>query len=186
MIATPARRAASTSYGVSPIMIASRGAALARFNAAWMMSGAGFDSSASSEEVAASITESAPAILSSALSSSFFAELAATAVSPRSFCAATRRPAVFERLNLRQELGREDFAAALRDLRAEWGVLLQPADLRHQLVAAHADAAPHVPELDRDAGLRECLYPRMRMCVVAVDQRAVNVEQHSFQGVAHG
>ena len=93
MLATPARRAASTSYGVSPIMIASAGDALARFNAALMMSGSGFDSSASSAEVAASISESAPAISSSALSSSFFAELAATAVSPRSFTAATSRAA---------------------------------------------------------------------------------------------
>ena len=58
---TPALMAASTSYGVSPIMTASPADTRARFNAARMMSGSGFDSSASSLDVAASMRSAAPA-----------------------------------------------------------------------------------------------------------------------------
>src|ERR1041384_6026949 len=70
------------SYGVSPIMIAASGSTFARASAARMMSGSGFDRSATSPDAALSMSEGAPATARSASRSFFSAEVAATPAHP--------------------------------------------------------------------------------------------------------
>ena len=50
--------------------------------------------------------------------------------------------------------------------------------VRDQSVAAHADGAADVIERHRDPGLAERIDPRLRVRIVAVDQRAVDVQDH--------
>jgi hypothetical protein len=57
-------------------------------------------------------------------------------------------------------------------------VLGDPAHLGHQLVAAHPDAAAHLGEVDLDAMFGEGEHPGVRVGVIAVDEGAVDVEEH--------
>ena len=78
----------------------------------------------------------------------------------------------------RQPFLTEDLAPAARDLPAERLVLANVAHLRQQLVCAHPDAAPNAIELNGKPGLAERGDPRVRVSVVAVDERPVNIEKH--------
>src|SRR4029078_952104 len=49
-------------------------------------------------------------------------------------------------------------------------------DLRQQLVAAHADERPDTREVHVPAVFAERLDPRLRVSIVAVDERAVDIE----------
>ena len=78
-----------------------------------------------------------------------------------------------------------DFAAAFRDRGPFGRFFFESAHLGHELVATHADAAPHVCRVNGHAVLGEGFHPRVRVRIVAVDQRAVDIEQHGFQATAH-
>jgi hypothetical protein len=77
--------AASTSYGVSPIMMSSRGENPDRDVAACTMSGSGFEWDVSLEVAACSIRSSSPACARIAPSSSPLADVATTSFNPSSF-----------------------------------------------------------------------------------------------------
>src|SRR6185295_282105 len=67
-------------------------------------------------------------------------------------------------------------AAAGGDRLAFTRISREPADFGEQLVAAHADQRPDARELHVPAALGERFDPRLRMGVVAVDERSVDVE----------
>ena len=174
----PARRAASTSYGVSPSITACSGAQSVVFSAAWTMSGSGFDSTHRPTTFAFGMRSWTPARSSSGSSSSALAELATASVKPSS----AERCEQFAR---RGETGGavaatalEHLAAARGMLPALRGILLDAGDGRHELVAAHADRAAYLIVRNRDPVFGERVDPRARVGVVAVDERAVHVEDH--------
>src|SRR4051794_37090653 len=73
----------------------------------------------------------------------------------------------------------EDVCAPLADRLALGRVLLHADERGQELVATHADQRANACELHLMAVLGERIDPRPRVGVVAVDQRAVHVEDHS-------
>ena len=70
----------------------------------------------------------------------------------------------------------EDLPAPLADARTLAAVLANARDVRHELVAAHPDSAAHPVVGDIDTRLVEGIDPGLGVGVVAVHERAVDVE----------
>ena len=83
-------------------------------------------------------------------------------------------------LNVERDLG-----APLRDQLSQGRVLLDAAHRGHELVASHADAAPHHCGIHGETVLPEGFYPRAGMSVVTVDQRSVDIEEYGGQSFVH-
>ena len=75
----------------------------------------------------------------------------------------------------------EELAPLLRDALALALFIVEPDDLFEQLVAALADHRPHLLVWDIVSVPMQHFDPGARMRVVAVEQRAVDVDQDGFQ-----
>src|SRR5687767_3193470 len=73
----------------------------------------------------------------------------------------------------------EDLGAPLADARVVAAVACEPADQLDDAIAAHADERANPRVIDRDVEFSERLDPGMGVRVVAVDERAVDIEQDS-------
>ena len=72
----------------------------------------------------------------------------------------------------------EDLSAPFGDSPAWRSFLVETGHRRHQLVAAHADAPANRVVVDRDPRFGERVDPRVRVGVIAVDKRPVDIEDH--------
>src|SRR4029079_13914309 len=59
---------------------------------------------------------------------------------------------------------------------------MSPGELGRQVVAAHADQWAHLLERDDVAVRTQRIHPRARVSIVAVDQRAIDVEEDGAEG----
>ena len=172
--------AASASYGESPIATASAPSIPSFLRTISKMSGAGLDSSASSDDVFTSTRSAMPAMSRYLSSSSFLAD------EPM----ATRRPAFAdppqqvghrrERAQQRQIGGFEALAAPLLHFLAVIPLRVLGQEVRNQLVAALADLAAGLFEADVVAELRDRFVPGERVQIDGVEQRSVEVEDGGF------
>ena len=81
-----------------------------------------------------------------------------------------------KRRKVRQVAIVKNLAATLADTRALAAVMGYAGNMRHQLVAAHADGAAYPLGGHVEAGFVEGVDPGVGVGVVAVDERAVDVE----------
>src|SRR6476659_4325835 len=86
-----------------------------------------------------------------------------------------------KRTQMRQVFAPKNLAATLDELLTLIAVATDPNGLRKQFVGAHSDQRSHLLERHVVASFCERINPRLRVSVVAVYKRAVDVEDYAFE-----
>jgi hypothetical protein len=79
----------------------------------------------------------------------------------------------------------EDVGARVADALVRFAVTRQAGGRFDQAIAAHADQLAHACERDLVAEFGESFDPCVRVGIVAIDERAIDVEEHSTES-RHG
>src|SRR6185436_16323204 len=95
-------------------------------------------------------------------------------------------PRAWKRPDPRELALHEDLRAAVADPLPVRALAGQPRHLGEDLVTSHSDEPPHLIELGAEPELLQRIDPGARVRVVAVDQRAIDIEYHAANGCHRG